>query len=193
MPAPKRQTAAQLQRECDKWNAANTVGTLVSFENVTGDGETHRGKSVSEAQILSGHSAVIWLEGYSGCVLLSHCTAVADPATPVIRVTFGDYGQDFTEWYVRDGIVIDCQPHQGRVWVGTKVLNQATLCPKGIVAVISKATGEPTSVNYPVAAVETLAPKAAAEVEAFGRKWAEMMTMHPSDLGLELVAEGAQS
>lgn len=80
MPAPKRPTAAQLQKQCDQWNAANEVGTTVSFEELVGRGETFRGKSASEAQVMGGHSAVIWLEGKSGCVDLGHCTAVAAEA-----------------------------------------------------------------------------------------------------------------
>lgn len=78
MPAPKRPTAAQLQKQCDVWNAANPEGTTVSFEEIVGEGETFRGKSNSAAQVLSGHTAVIWLEGKSGCVCLDHCTAVTD-------------------------------------------------------------------------------------------------------------------
>lgn len=78
MPAPKRPTLAQLEKQCADWNATNEVGTTVSFEEIVGKGETFRGKSSSEAQVLSGHSAVIWLEGKRGCVDLGHCTAVAD-------------------------------------------------------------------------------------------------------------------
>lgn len=77
MPAPKRPSAAQLQKQCDKWNAKHPVGTVVSYEEIVGEGETHRGASKSEAQVLSGHSAVIWLEGKSGCVCLEHCSATA--------------------------------------------------------------------------------------------------------------------
>jgi hypothetical protein len=78
----KRPNPAQLQAQCDAWNAKHPVGTLVSFENIKGEGETHRGKSSSEAQVMSGHSAVIWLENKSGCVHLDHCTAVAEEVTP---------------------------------------------------------------------------------------------------------------
>lgn len=77
MPAPKRPTAAQLQKQCDKWNAKSPIGTTVAFEEIVGRGETFRGKSSSEAQVMGGHSAVIWLDGKSGCVDLEHCTAVA--------------------------------------------------------------------------------------------------------------------
>ena len=74
----KRNTLAQLQKQCDEWNAANEVGTTVSYEEIIGEGETHRAPSYSEAQVLSGHSAVIWLEGKRGCVSLDHCTAVEE-------------------------------------------------------------------------------------------------------------------
>lgn len=190
MPAPKRMTVRQQEAHAKAmvadWNVKHPVGTMVSFEEVVGRGESHRGESTTEAQVIGGHSAVIWIEGKSGCVSLDHCTAVAaEPvAVPVLKITLGDHGQDFTEWYVRDGIVIDCQPNQGRVWVGTKVTNQATLCHHGIIAVISKATGEQTTLNYPIAEIETLSPEAAAEVEGYGRKWAEMMSMSHADLGL---------
>lgn len=36
-------------------------------------------------------------------------------------ITFEDRGQDFTEWVIHNGIVIDCQPFQARVWVGKEV------------------------------------------------------------------------
>lgn len=77
MPAPKRPSAAQLQKQCDRWNAKNPVGTLVSYEEIVGEGETHRGASTTEAQVLGGHTAVIWLEGKSGCVCLEHCSKAA--------------------------------------------------------------------------------------------------------------------
>lgn len=182
MPAPKRPSAAQLQKQCDTWNAANPEGTTVSYEEIRGQGETFRGKSICEAQVLSGHSAVIWLEGKRGCVMLSHCTAVA--ASAVLRVTLEDQGQDFTDWYVRDGVVIDCQPLQGRVWVGTKVTNAQELAPGVKVSIISLATGEPTNLHYPVAAIETLSPEEAIKVEGIGLGWAEMKGVTPESLGL---------
>lgn len=80
MPAPKRPTLAQLEKQCSDWNAAHEVGTTVSYEEIVGEGETFRGKSKSEAQVLSGHTAVIWLEGKSGCVSLEHCKAVVAEA-----------------------------------------------------------------------------------------------------------------
>ncbi|MHC8321171.1 hypothetical protein ACYZT4_10800 [Pseudomonas sp. GB2N2] len=77
MPAPKRPTAAQLQRQVDNWNAKHPVGTTVSFENIVGRGETFRAATRDEASVFGGHSAVIFLEGKSGFVDLGHCRAVA--------------------------------------------------------------------------------------------------------------------
>lgn len=77
MPAPKRPNLAQLEKQCAIWNAAYPIGTTVSFEFIRGEGETYRGKSKTEAQVMGGHTAVIWLEGKSGCLNLDHCTAVA--------------------------------------------------------------------------------------------------------------------
>lgn len=77
MPAPKRPTAAQLQKQVDAWNAKHPTGTVVSFEEFVGNGETHRGATTSEASVFGGHTAIIFLEGKSGFVDLEHCKAVA--------------------------------------------------------------------------------------------------------------------
>lgn len=76
MSAPKRKTPAELQVQCDKWNAVNPVGTAIAFENIRGRGTTHTGKTTSEAQVMGG-SAVVWFDGKRGAVSLDHCMAVA--------------------------------------------------------------------------------------------------------------------
>lgn len=75
----KKPNIKKMQAECDAFNAANPVGTRVT---VLLDGNPTPFKTVtrSEAQILSGHTSVIWLEGVSGCYLL-------DRVTPVLQVT----------------------------------------------------------------------------------------------------------
>lgn len=78
MSKAKRPTLAQLQQQCDEWNAAHEVGVTVNFEEIRGEGVTHTAPSCSEAQVLSGHTAVIWLEEKRGCVCLDHCTAVVE-------------------------------------------------------------------------------------------------------------------
>jgi hypothetical protein len=77
MPEPKespQRQAARLRREVEHFNAAFKVGGPVAYQEVLAD---HCPVQVfttrSEATILSGHSAVVWLNGKSGCVLVSHC------------------------------------------------------------------------------------------------------------------------
>ena len=58
----------KLQDQCDAWNKANPIGCNVQ---VTLDsGEVKATTTRSEAEILSGHTAVVWLNGVRGCYLL---------------------------------------------------------------------------------------------------------------------------
>lgn len=125
----------------------------------------------------------------------------------VQKITLEDRGQDFIEWYVRDGIVIDCQPFQGRVWVGTKVLNAInprqphkvvhgvlgerhehpphdSFIKSGSLLEIIGRSGTKTLLDYAVVAVETLTPEEAEKVEGYGRKWADMQGIERAGLGL---------
>lgn len=68
-------TRKQLQAECDRWNKAHPVGTKVIVWRDT-PGLVTQTKTRSAAQVLSGHSAVIWLEGIAGCYALSHVRAL---------------------------------------------------------------------------------------------------------------------
>ena len=100
----------------------------------------------------------------------------------VQKVILADHGQDFTEWYVREGIVIDCQPLQGRVWVGTKLTSPAVAGQA--LYVVPTLLGKEIILDYPAQAVETLTADQAAEVEEHGRKWAAMKGIPAADLGL---------
>ncbi|WP_426070225.1 hypothetical protein [Janthinobacterium sp. DSP2-3-3] len=68
------QATAKLQAACDKFNAAHQVGAAVSVE--LDGGEIRETITVSEAQVLSGHTAVIWLDGIRGCYDLDRVTAL---------------------------------------------------------------------------------------------------------------------
>ncbi|MEO7827189.1 MAG: hypothetical protein ABIR60_08620 [Allosphingosinicella sp.] len=58
----------------DEWNARHPVGQAV---NVTRDnGQTLTTTTRSPAQVLAGHSAVIWVDGVDGCYLLDRVAAV---------------------------------------------------------------------------------------------------------------------
>ncbi|MEK7342472.1 MAG: hypothetical protein AABZ73_01470 [Pseudomonadota bacterium] len=74
-------TPGELQRQVDAFNARYSVGQPVILQRDTG--EPLRTVTRSEAQILSGHSAVIWVEGVSGCYLLDRVTPVPAEATHV--------------------------------------------------------------------------------------------------------------
>jgi hypothetical protein len=51
------------------WNSIYPIGTIV---NVTKDnGEVVRTKTRSKAELFNGRSAVIWLDGITGCYLLN--------------------------------------------------------------------------------------------------------------------------
>lgn len=71
----RRQNLRKLQTECDKFNVAHKIGSDV-FVKLDGADEPFRTKTRSDAQILSGHSAVVWLDNVSGCYLLDRVTAV---------------------------------------------------------------------------------------------------------------------
>jgi hypothetical protein len=66
------------QRKVDDWNKRWPVGQAVTVRRDNGEGLLTR--TTSEAQMLSGHSAVIWLEGISGCYMLSRVTPVTGEA-----------------------------------------------------------------------------------------------------------------
>lgn len=103
-------------------------------------------------------------------------------SSPVIRIDFADDGQDFTRWFVRDGVVIDCQPYQGRVWVGSLVLTPVTLGES--LRIATRETGRELNLKYPVTAFEVLPESEALEVVGYGRKWAERLGIPAAHLGL---------
>lgn len=57
-----------VQKAVDDWNNAYPVGTPVRLTRDNGNVVITRTRS--EAEVLSGHTAVIWLEGVSGCYCL---------------------------------------------------------------------------------------------------------------------------
>lgn len=66
----------KLQRQCDDFNARYPVGQRVSLRKDGGEGIVTTTRSAAE--VMSGHSAVIWLEGVSGCYLLDRVTPLTE-------------------------------------------------------------------------------------------------------------------
>ena len=60
------------QKRCDEFNAKHPVGTPVRYWTGLREGEGRVGKTRSSAEVLSGHTAVVWVEGCRGCVALTH-------------------------------------------------------------------------------------------------------------------------
>ncbi|HEX2886799.1 hypothetical protein [Vineibacter terrae] len=68
----QRATAASLQRTVDRWNAQHPVSTAVIVRRDSG--ELQLTSTRSAAWVMSGHSAVILLNGISGCYHLDRVT-----------------------------------------------------------------------------------------------------------------------
>lgn len=69
-----RRNLAELQRRCDAFNDQCPIGGAVVVRK--DDGQYVATKTRSQAQVLSGHTAVVWLDGISGCYLLDRVTPV---------------------------------------------------------------------------------------------------------------------
>ncbi|MGV8869323.1 MAG: hypothetical protein ACOH2S_20585 [Janthinobacterium svalbardensis] len=69
---PARKSAAQLQAVCDKFNATHQVGVAVSVK--LDNGEIRNTVTTGHAQVMGSHTAVIWLDGISGCYYLERVT-----------------------------------------------------------------------------------------------------------------------
>lgn len=74
MKRPRQESAAELQRQVDKFNALCPVGSDVSVRK--DNGEAILTKTTSAAYVLSGHTAVVMLADISGCYLLSRVSPI---------------------------------------------------------------------------------------------------------------------
>jgi hypothetical protein len=70
----------QLEHVCDRWNARHPVGTPVIYHPVIGEKAGRSTKTTMPASILSGHSAVLFVEGVAGCVALE----AVEPIEPAV-------------------------------------------------------------------------------------------------------------
>jgi hypothetical protein len=69
----KKPNLKKLEAEVAAFNRRFAVGDPVEYLEVLEVGHVLRTKTITPAQVLSGHSAVVWLEDKRGCVLCSHC------------------------------------------------------------------------------------------------------------------------
>jgi hypothetical protein len=65
-----------LEQRCRAWNDTYPVGAEVEYHSVIGAREHRLTKTRSAAYILSGHTAVCFVDGAAGCVALDALTPV---------------------------------------------------------------------------------------------------------------------
>lgn len=68
--------AREQAHDVDRFNAKWPVGTKVRYWTGLHEGPGKEGVTRSRAELLSGHTAVVWIEGASGCVALTHVEVV---------------------------------------------------------------------------------------------------------------------
>lgn len=64
------------QRLVDRWNAKYSIQTPVRYWTGIREGEGKYSTTRTEAQLLSGHTAVVWVVAEPGCIALSHVEAI---------------------------------------------------------------------------------------------------------------------
>jgi hypothetical protein len=60
-----------------RWNRTFPVGTVVRYWTGVREGIGKVSTTRTEAEVLSGHTAVVWLNNESGCLALSHIEPIA--------------------------------------------------------------------------------------------------------------------
>ncbi|GAA0495209.1 hypothetical protein Ade02nite_19050 [Paractinoplanes deccanensis] len=60
------------RKTVERFNRDDPVGTPVRFWPGVRSGEGIESATRSSAQILSGHTPVVWVEGHAGCIALTH-------------------------------------------------------------------------------------------------------------------------
>lgn len=60
------------RRAVERFNRLYPVGTPVRFWPGVREGEGQIGLTRSAAEILSGHTPVVWVTGHAGCIALTH-------------------------------------------------------------------------------------------------------------------------
>ncbi len=66
---PAQDTAAAA---VESWNTLHPVGTPVRYWPGFRVGEGIASKTRTRASVLSGHTAVVWVEGHPACIALTH-------------------------------------------------------------------------------------------------------------------------
>lgn len=82
-PSPERLAQFQ-QKIMDAFNNLHPVGTQVAYWRGMKEGPPSGcGKTRTPAQLLSGETAVVWIEGCSGAIAISHIEVQKEAASEV--------------------------------------------------------------------------------------------------------------
>ena len=73
----------------------------------------------------------------------------------MITVYLEDGGQDFLEWDIEDGVVVDCRPFQAWLWIGTRVYNEE-IKPGDFLTISKLPDTSPTKLRYLVKEVQEI-------------------------------------
>jgi len=77
------------ERRVQEFNAQHPIGTPVRYwTGVRGDGPGRCSRTRTAAQLLQGHTAVVWMQGEGSCVALTHVEPL-DAATAALE--FGTF------------------------------------------------------------------------------------------------------
>lgn len=68
----EKKVTKKLQAEIDRFNKKCPVGGKVRYWTGLREGEGVESTTRSEAQAIGNHTAVVWVEGHSACITLSH-------------------------------------------------------------------------------------------------------------------------
>ncbi len=70
-----------LQLKCEVWNRRHEVGCAVEYHPIIGEAGHINTTTRSKAYVLSGHTAVLFVKGVSGCVALEAVIAKGELCT----------------------------------------------------------------------------------------------------------------
>jgi hypothetical protein len=66
------------QAVVDHWNEQHPVGTSVRYWTGDRQGDGKVSRTRSRADLLGGHTAVVWVEGHGACIALSHIRVLTE-------------------------------------------------------------------------------------------------------------------
>lgn len=75
-----RRSAHQERQAVNRWNRQHAIGTPVRYWRGGREGPGIESRTITGAQLLAGHTAVVFVDGYGSCVALTHVEPLEQPA-----------------------------------------------------------------------------------------------------------------